>query len=205
MRYHRFAEHSIADGIEMSGVVCVSAHSNTQFGEIESYTVCMSRALKQWNILNYRKSAHNEERARNVFIVHTVHTGSNIGCSSIYSHDIRVPWTNTEEMHVYKSIDLCSRNDDEIHVLFYNFCAPQILMIFHMNRTNVSYTHICTHYIASPMILWCETIAHISSIAFVVFISFSIHMQNERWLRLWLFCSVHPHSMKSIVYLTFNI
>lgn len=74
MRYHRFAEHSIADGIEMSGVVCVSAHSNTQFGEIESYTVCMSRALKQWNILNYRKSAQNEERARNVFIVHTVHT-----------------------------------------------------------------------------------------------------------------------------------
>lgn len=74
MRYHRFAEYSIADGIEMSGVVCVSAHSNTQFGEIESYTVCMSRALKQWNILNYRKSAHNEERARNVYIVHTVHT-----------------------------------------------------------------------------------------------------------------------------------
>lgn len=165
--------------------------------------VCMCfewGTVKQWNIeIKIESKARKEQ---NSYIVHTT---IYIERSSIYSHDIRVPWTNTEEMHVYKSIDLCSRNDDEIHVLFYNFCAPQILMIFHMNRTNVSYTHICTHYIASPMILWCETIAHISSIAFVVFISFSIHMQNERWLRLWLFCSVHPHSMKSIVYLTFNI
>lgn len=205
MRYHRFAEHSIADGIELSGVVCVSAHGNTQFGEIESYSVCMSSTETVKYIELQKERAQRGKSSKCVHCAHSAHTGSNIGCSSIYSHDIRVPWTNTEEMHVYKSIDLCSRNDDDIHVLFYNFCAPQILMIFHMNRTNVSYTHICTHYIASPMILWCETIAHISSIAFVVFISFSIHMQNERWLRLWLFCSVHPHSMKSIVYLTFNI
>lgn len=183
-------------------VLCVSALGNTMnSGEMERYGVCEWAALKQWNVELQIERA--QQAASEMCSLCTVHTQAAILSVLQFIPTTFVFHEQTLKMHVYKSIDLCSQ------WRWYSCLILQLLRATNFDdfpyEAYERIVHIFAHiYIASPLILRCKIIAHIvDCFCWIYCIPFSIHMQNERWL--WLFCSAHPHSMKSIVYLTFNI
>lgn len=112
-----------------------------------SVCVCVWGIVKLMEYWNLYLVCETRKEAKFVRYAHT-QTQNNIERSSIYSHDIRVPWKQTDWRCMSINPSISAQNDDDIHVLFYNFCAPQFL-IFHK--------YIRIHYI-STLILWREII-----------------------------------------------
>lgn len=165
MRYHRFAEHSIADGIEMSSVVCIRTWQHTQWiSEKLRYSICMcmcmnTETMKYWTTDRVRRARQGKRKICSLCIhSRQTHTGSNIERTNVLQF---IPTTFVCSVNKHWR---CMSINPSISVL-------KMMMIFMFYFTTsvrhrfwfsirIAYTYLHTYYRTSPLILRCETIAY---------------------------------------------